>query len=358
MVFRVRRALGLYVVTQVLLAGMLGRCAHAQDVAAKKNREEHEAIVFIAPPGLGADTNLALEEAVGAQVSLVGAKLVFLTAEETDAGLEERLGQAEELARKHRAVGVFWIDARPSGRWFLYIMDRNGAHVVVRPLTADNSSMDAAIEAAAVIAGSASDALLKQQSVEARLGPPRRRPPPPQPEDELRLEVTYAGTIFSPSVPWIHGVGVGVSWLWPAGPYVGIGYVWSPPIRVVDEATLELTRHPVMVHGGMRLALLPSLEVGGELALGMEVRARSTTDTIFELRELDEQTRTVLLAGLRLAAEWRLLSWMGLIVRVSPEFVLNSFDYEKQTDPGKPPYTILSPYQLRFTGYIGLTLVR
>jgi len=351
----VRRALGFFVIAQVLLAGVLGRCAQAQTQA------KNQSIVFIAPPGLEPDTLGSLEEAIAAQVSLVGAELVFLTANEAEAGLEERMSQAEELANKHDAAGVFWIDARPSGRWFLYIMDRTGAHIVVRPLSVENTSMDVAIEAAAVIAGSASDALLKQQSIEVRLGPSR---PAAAPSSELRLEVGYAGTVFAPREPWLHGLWIGASWLWPSGPYVGISYIWSPPLRIVDEVNFELTRYPVAVHGGARLKFGRAVQVGGELALGIEVRARTTTETIAELQSKDSSSRSVVFAGLRFVGEWRVTEWLGILARVSPEFLLNTFDYVKELQdpemlgPGKPGLVYLSPYELRFTAQVGIAIVR
>ena len=348
-----RRTLGLFLFTQVLLVGVLAPCAHAQN----------QAIVFIAPPGLAEDTVHSLEEAVAAQVSLVGARLVFLTAAEAEAGLEERMSQAEELAREHDAVGVFWIDARPSGRWFLYIMDRDGAHIVVRPLSNEDTSTDVAIEAAAVIAGSASDALLKQQSIEVSLGTPGRRAPEP-PSSELRLEVGYAGTVFAPREPWLHGLSIGVSWLWPSGPYLGVSYVWSPPLRIVDEVNFQLMRYPVAVHGGARLNLGHGIQLGGELALGIEVRTRTTTSAIPELATRDSSSRAVTFAGLRFVGEWRITDWLGILARVSPELMLNTFDYVKELEdpemigPGKPGLVYLSPYELRFSAQLGVAIIR
>jgi hypothetical protein len=352
MVRDVVRGLGFSFVAQLLLAGVVVSGARADD----------QAIVFIAPPGLSTDLTDALDEAVSAQVSLVGARLVFLTASDDDAGLEERMSQAEVLAREHHAAGVFWIDARPSRRWFLYIMDRSGAHVVVRPLSVEGASMDAAIEAAALIAGSATDALLKQQSVEARLEAP---PPAAAPEEEaLRLELGYSGTDFAPYVPWIHGLWVGASWLWPSGPYVGLSYVWSPPIRIDnEEVSFELARYPIWLQGGVRLkplpGFLPRLELGGELALGVEIRTRTTTDAIPQLASKDRSTRPTYLTSVRLVAEYRLTDWLAVVARVSPELTLNRFDYLKQpSDPGKSPLRYLSPYELRFTAQLGLAIIR
>jgi hypothetical protein len=347
----VLRGLRFSFVGQLFLAGMLSQTAQAQDPA----------IVFIAPPGLSAELTDALDEAVSAQVSLVGARLVFLTAQDDEAGLEERMTQAEALANEHDAAGVFWIDARPSRRWFLYIMDRTGAHVVVRPLSAEGASMDAAIEAAAVIAGSATEALIKQQSIETRLGAAPPPPPPAAPPSEaLRLELGYSPTLFSPNVGWIHGLFVGTSWLWPSGPYVGISYIWSPPVRIVDEeATFELARYPIWLTGGVRIRLLNWLEIGGELGLGLEIRTRTTTARIFELASTDRTTRGTYLTAIRLAVSWRITDWLSIVGRASPELVLNDFEYRKQAaETGNPELTYLSPYQLRFTAQVGLAIFR
>jgi hypothetical protein len=348
----VLRGLGFSFVAQLLLAGMFVRAARA----------EQPAIVFIAPPGLSAELTDALDDAVSAQVSLVGARLVFLIADDDDAGLEERMSQAEALADEHDAAGVFWIDARPSRRWFLYIMDRSGAHVVVRPLSVEGASMDAAIEAAAVIAGSASDALLKQQSLEARLAAPPPAAPPP--EAALRLEFGYSGSVFAPGLPWINGLWIGAAWLWPSGPYVGLSYVWSPPIRIDDdEVTFELARYPVWLQGGLRLkplaSLLPRLDIAGELGLGLEVRTRTTSQTIPQLDAINHKTRPTYLTSVRLVIEYRLTSWLTVLARLSPELTLNGFDYARPpTKAGNPGEIYLSPYTLRFTAQLGLAIIR
>jgi len=327
-------------------------------------RADDPAIVFIAPPALSTELTDALDEAVSAQVSLTGARLVFLIAADDNSGLEERMSQAEALVQEHDAAGVFWIDARPNRRWFLYIMDRGGAHVVVRPLSVEGASIDAAIEAAAVIAGTASDALLKQQSLEGRLAAPPPAAPPP--EAALRLELGYAGSVFAPSVPWIHGLWVGAAWLWPSGPYFGLSYVWSPPIRVsddADEVTLELTRYPVWLQGGLRLkplpSLLPRLDIAGELALGLEVRTRTTSRVISQLDARDRSTRATYLTSVRLVIEYRITDWLAILARVSPELTLNGFDYMKApAKPGNPGLVYLSPYTLRFTAQLGLAIIR
>jgi hypothetical protein len=337
------------VVAQVLLSGMVLEAAHAQD--------RDEAIVFISPPGLSHDLTSALDEAVSAQVSLVGARLVFLIAADDDAGLEERMTQAEALAKEHHAVGVFWIDARPSRRWFLYIMDRGGSHVVVRPLSVEGASMDAAIEAAALIAGSASDALLKQQSIEVRLAQPPAAPPPE--EAALQLEVGYSATDFAPSIPVIHGIWVGASWLLPTGPYFGLSYVWNPPIRVERDLSVQLTRYPIWLHGGMRWKLFEGLELGGEVGFSLEMRTRTTTSQIIPLRTLPPKTRATYLASLRFVAEYRIFDWLAVLVRLSPELSLNAFDYKKDTvDSEITELIYLSPYRLRFTAQIGVAVIR
>ena len=350
MVTAVQRAAGVFLLSQILLAALPRPLAHAQ----------RQSVVFIAPHQLPQDTIDALDEAVSAHVSLLGVHLVFLTAEDAEAGLEERMTQAEAQANAHEAVGVFWIDVRPSGRWFLYIMDRNGAHVVVRPLSTGEASVDAAIETAAVIAGSATDALIKQQSVEARLAAPEPREPVER-DSELRLELAYSGTVFSPSWPWVHGLAMGAAWLWPSGPYLGVSYIWSPPIVVKDQdAIFQVTRYPISLLGGARLPIVKGLEIGGELALGIEVRARDTTYSDPMLNAVESQTRVVYLASLRGVIEYRLLDWLAILARVSPEFVFNSFDYKKRgIDPGNLELTTyLSPYELRFTAQLGLAIIR
>jgi hypothetical protein len=354
----VLRGLGFSFVAQ-LLAGLLVSVTWVASGA----RADDSAIVFIAPPALSTDLTDALDEAVSAQVSLTGARLVFLIAADDDSGLEERMSQAEALAQEHNAAGVFWIDARPNRRWFLYIMDRSGAHIVVRPLSVEGASMDAAIEAAAVIAGSASDALLKQQSLEERLAVP---PPAAPPEAALRLELGYSGTVFAPSVPWINGLWVGAAWLWPSGPYFGLSYVWSPPVRVADDAnevTLEITRYPVWLQGGLRLkplqSLLPRLDIAGELALGLEVRTRTTAKVASKLDAKDRETRATYLTSVRLVIEYRITDWLAVLARVSPELTLNGFDYMREpAKAGNPGLVYLSPYTLRFTAQLGLAIIR
>ena len=345
----------LLVLSSSLSAG-LARSARAQD----------EAVVFIAPPGLPTELTDALDEAISAQVSLVGARVVFLKAEDDDAGLEERMTQAEALAREHHAVGAFWLDARPSKRWFLYIMDRNGAHVVVRPLSAESTSLDAAIEAAAVIAGSATDALLKQQPLEGELyapPPPKAAKPPPPPDEALGLEVGYSGTLFAPG-RILHGLWLGVSWRWPSGPYVGLSYVWTPPVQVENGIAFELTRYPIWLQGGARTTLVKGLELAGELAFGVEIRTRVTTHETTKLDATESSTRAIYLASVRVVGEFHLTEWLALVLRVSPELAFNPVDYFQQPKPPEPgnpeppPPLYLSPYQLQFTAQLGVAIIR
>lgn len=342
------RALALVVISQVLLAGVLGRCARAQ----------RHRVVFIAPAGLAPDTASTLADAIATQVSLAGAELVYLQADRPEAALEERMRDAESLAETHRAAGVFWMDTRPSGRWFLYITDHTGEHVVVRPLAVEDASVDAAIEAAAVIAGSATDALLKQRPLEGELVPAARVPPPPVPEPELRLELAYTRALFSPQ-RWVDGIAVGGSWLWPSGPYLGLMYLWSPPIQVYDEVDFEVTRHPIWLHGGARVSVVPRVQVGVELAFGVEVRQRVTTRANFDLDTGPRtDTRPVWMTAVRLAVEWRITEWLAILGRASPELALDTFDYAKDTGNAENPEVYLSAYQLRFTGMLGIAIIR
>lgn len=367
---RVSRGLGLYALMHLLVCGGLACRVHAQEsggattAAADDGGEagtgDDRAVVFIAPAGLAPDLTSALEEAVAAQVSLVGGELVFLEAGTGDAGLEERMSQAEALAHEHHAVGAFWIDARPSKRWFMYIMDRTGAHVVVRPLSVgENVSLDAAIEAAAVIAGSATDALLKREPIEGELTPKHKAP---LTEEALALELGYSGTMFAPRVPWVNGMWIGAAWRWPAGSYMGVSYVWSPPLSIAEksEVTFELARYPVWLQGGVRLSPFRRFDIAGELALGIEVRTRTTTSQIYQLEQRPSSTRATYLASVRLVGEYRLNEWLAIVLRVSPEVSFNSFDYKKFPDPksGKAEVTYLSPYLLRFTAQLGLAIIR
>jgi hypothetical protein len=61
----------------------------------------------------------------------------------------------------------------------------------------------------------------------------------------------------------------------------------------------------------------------------------------------------------RFVAEYRILDWLSVVGRASPELVLNNFDYQKEpTVADNIPPTYLAPYQLRFTAQLGLAITR
>jgi hypothetical protein len=332
-------------------AALLARAAAAQ---------AEPTIVFIAPQRVSIDTQDALEDALGAQVSLVGARLNFRTADDATAGLEPILTRAKTLAREHAALGVMWLDAQPSGRWFLYIMDAGSDEIVVRPLSAESTSLEATIEAVAVIARSATEALMRRADLDAGPPVPVAQAPLP-PADGLRLEVGYAGFTLSPRIPWLSGLAVGAAWMWRSGPYAGLSYVWYPP-AVVETAAVDfsVTPYPISARGGYRFDVLDNLTVSAELAVGIELRTRETLRSIPELTDTGDSTKPVYFLGIAAAADVRLTEWLSLTARISPELVFRTRDYVtvSRIPMSTPIYLLMGPYPQRFTASLGLAIIR
>lgn len=315
-------------------------------------------IVFIAPQRVSIDTQDALEDALGAQVALLGARLYFRTADDTPAGLEPVLTRAKALAHEHAALGVMWLDAQPSGRWFLYILDSESEQIVVRPLSAE-SSLDATIEAVALIARSATEALMRRAELED-VPPPAAAPEPP-PGDGLRLEVGYAGFTLSPKFPWLSGLAVGAAWIWRSGPYAGLGYVWYPAALVdVQAVAFTVTPYPITARGGYRFKVLENLAVSAELSAGIELRTRETLRSIPELTDTGDSTKPVYFFGLSAGADVRLTDWLSLTARIGPEFVFGTRDYVtvSRIPMSTPVYLLMGPYPQRFTAAFGLAIIR
>jgi hypothetical protein len=321
------------------------------------------AIVFIAPEQVASDTQDALEDALGAQISLVGARLFFRSGPDTAAGLERMLARAKALAREHAAVGVLWLDAQPSGRWFLYIMDNSSEQIVVRPLSAESDSLGATIEAVAVIARSAAEALIARAELDSLPATPvAALPSASEPDDALRLEAGYAGFTLSPSMPWVSGIALGIAWLWPSGPYAGINYVWYPA-QVLRPAAVSfsVTPYPISLRGGYRVQVLPWLGVSAELSGGVELRARETLRTIEELTDRGDLTKPVYFLGVAAVADIHLTDWLSLTARLSPEAVFQTRDYVTDSripESPRPPYLLMGPYRQRFAAQLGLALIR
>ncbi len=322
-------------------------------------------MVFVVPESLGAETRASLQDALATQLELVNTQLVLLTlppAAETPA-IEQRVLSGKELAHEHAALGVLWLDPRPTDHWFIYAMDAAGERIVVRPLLVRQESMAAAAEAVAMIARGAAEALLHGEPVagepaeihivEAPLPPP---PPAPTPEPGmLRLAAGYCGNTFAAKVPWQSGVSVSAGWFASTGPFLIAGYAILAEDRVGSDVVLALTRHPITLGGGYRFHFR-SLSLDSQLSVTADFLNRRTLTTPTERGIDPARTRAVIALSPAIRAELAVTPWLGLFVSLGCDVLLNNFEYVSQaTDPAQ---TVLSPHALRLLTQAGVAILR
>jgi hypothetical protein len=359
-------------------------------------RAQSAGVVFLLPEGLPPESRNALQDALTTQLSLVDVQLVLLTAPAASisAPLEERVVAGKALAQTHSAVGVLWLDARPTDHWFVYAMDAGAEHIVVRPLLVRAENLESTIEAVAVIARGAAEALLHGEPVRgestelastpAAIPPPVVPPPvvpppaaplpavpPPAPKPTpkpttssptelgagLRLSAGYVGTTLAPQRPWQSGLQLSAAWLWSKGPYLGLAYEWFPPDRLQAErlgqaVAASIARHPVFVTAGYRRPLWPFV-VAVQASASVDVLTRHTLEPTGKAQAGDS-ARLVIALTPAARAELPVTRWLSCFLDAGLDVLLNNFKYISDT-AGTP--TLLAPNTLRFHGLVGVEIL-
>jgi hypothetical protein len=328
-------------------------------------------VVFFAPLALDAELRAALEDAIDAQLMQLPARLQIELRADPVLAIEKRMEALKHTARGHEAVALFWLEVRSSERWFLYVIDPRAERVVLRQLSAKLESPEAAIEAVALIVRASSESLLHGQPLtaaepEAPAKEDAPRAPWPtvlaeEPRSRLRVAASYVGTTFARRLNWQHGLALRAAWLWPSGPYVGVGYTFFEPADF-DHPDVHFTidRYPVSAHAGLRFAV-GDFTFTGELGLEVELRSRQTVSA--RVLDPEKPERKVLYSICpKLEAEYALTSWLRVFTSVGPDFVLGNFPYlldlSPPGGPEVPKQTIVEPHWMRLTAMLGVGIIR
>jgi hypothetical protein len=325
-------------------------------------------VVFFAPKQLPPEVRSALEDALSTQLSLLNATVYYAGPATREGDPTERVRSARRAAARYGAIATFWLDAPLQGAWELYAADAGITRVVVRRLASGQASVEANIEAVALIVRATTDALLHGQPMPAEEISEEGKAYAPWPVEQLdpgsygvRISGAYTGTTFSKEQRWQHGVSLRAAWIWPTGPYVGLGFTIfqrmlldTPPVR------FEIDRYPISLHAGLRFAV-SRLTFIGELGVELEIRNRRTvssmmgSDLEFMLSTPDQAK--VLNICPKLETELKVLPWLVLFGGVGLDFVVGNFPYSILNQETRKTSISLEPYLIRLSVHLGLAFL-
>jgi hypothetical protein len=350
------------------------RNATAEDVAPAPKR-----IVFFTPAQLEPNARSALEDALSTQLSLLSVQVSFQLNSEAQLTLEQRIEQSRAANAEHAAIGTFWLEIRPNSAWYVYAMDSqdpNDQRLVIRRLEELPKSTEAAAESVALIVRATTDALLHGEPLEHTPPPPAapktspppaaeplRHPPPtevviaPAARSALRIAAGYVGTTFAREVPWQNGLVVRAMWIWPAGPYLGLGYSFLPLVRrLTEDVDFRVARRPIALLAGLRFPT-GNFTFSAELGAELELRERETTYIAGAGPTPPTSTRSRWLPNVcpKLESEYLVTSWLGVFANLGADFVLGSFPYTYGSLDGPK---LLYPHAVRLTVQVGIGIIR
>lgn len=344
----------------VMWASVAPTLAHADNM--------RPTVVFFASAQLSAEERSALEDAIGAQLTLLPATFRFEVPRRVPADVDDRLQVARQTAAAYSALGVFWLEVtRNGGPWYLYAVDARGERMITRPLTSHAESPEADIEAVALIVRATTDALLHGEPLPAET--PRRetslpvRAPWPVElarlgESALRVTAAYSGSTFANKLPWEHGFALRASWLWPTGPYVGVGYTFIPTLRFpFSPVRFNIDRYPFAIFAGLRFAF-ERFTFSGELGGEIEIRSRRTVAAAEGYTPDTEQKKTIYNVCPKLEAEFAVVPWLVVFLNVGIDVVLGNFAYTTSNLETGEKTAILDPHWIRLTSQVGLGIIR
>jgi hypothetical protein len=308
-----------------------------------------------------------LQDALVTQLLPLPVELHFAVRDEAaSGGIEQRLDTVKQAIAEHAAIAAFWLEVRGNGRWFLYAVDSQVDHVVLRPLNAKPESLEALVESVAVIVRATTDAVLHGEPLpeEARPTPPAPAPPPPgtappaqqatEPTAALRLAAEYVGTTFARRLPWQSGFGLRADWLWSPGPYIGIGYTFFGSADfALQNVSFTVDRYPVSVHSGLRFAV-DQFVFSAELGVEIELRSRRTISAV-GLEPEPRSRRTIYSICPKLESEYVITSWLRVYAGLGLDFVLANFAYTLKLPESE---VIVEPHWLRMTVHAGIAIIR
>lgn len=337
-----------------------------------------KAIVFVPPK----EIEEPLRDALTAQLSGVAVELVVEHFASSLDSLRANVDESRSLAAAHQAIGVFWLDARSTDEWLVYLMEPGEKRVLMRRVPIGTDGSVAAVEAVAVITRESTTALLAGQKIgmtevvvpgepEKPVPPPPAPPPlatvaPPKPHEfdplhGFSLAVSYYADLYASGLKPSSGLGLAGSWSFRNGLRAGITFVNLQP-EEVDSTSLVLLvrRYPIGLEGGYSLVRNRML-FGVSLRGAVELTSRhvvapapphsvtNATGTVVSPKP--DKTLPVVFLSPRLRFDYRVTEAMNLFVAVGPDFALNGVSFVNQVDGVDRP--ILEPLAVRPAGEVG-----
>jgi hypothetical protein len=322
-------------------------------------------VVFFAPKQLPSEVRSALEDALATQLSLLNATVYYAGPATREGNPTERVRSARRAAARYGAVATFWLDAPPSQAWVLYAADAGITRVVVRRLDSGQASVEANIEAVALIVRATTDALLHGEPMPAEEISEEGKALAPWPVEQLdrgshaaRISAAYTGTTFAKERRWQHGLSLRAAWIWPSGPYVGLGFTIFERMNFdIPPARFEVDRYPISLHAGLRFRVAP-MTFTGELGVELEIRNRRTLSGMDRSISVTnpEQTMVINICP-KLETELSLFSWLALFGGVGLDFVVGNFPYSVLEQETGEKSVILEPYLIRLSVHVGLAFM-
>ncbi|WP_437895859.1 hypothetical protein [Sorangium sp. So ce124] len=307
------------------VAGTLLAAVALPAAAAEPRAAGEPVLVLAAFPGAGGIDKRALDLVV-AHIRPVGVRLQIVRPGTPRPVLQTLLPEANALADTWDARGVLWIDAGSSDELALYVVERDGEQIYGRRIPILPGQSATALESLANIAGAVAEELREGHvaglaEVKVAPGPPAPATPPepaaapepaaspagpanaaptdaaldlqtpagpPSPSMRARRDASplptfavlagYTGANFSSEAPWQSAAAVRASWAPVDYAVLGLGYELMPSTSVGGEqSTFELSRHPVITTGQVRLRL--------PLGLDLQLGARATVDIVERVPE-------------------------------------------------------------------------
>jgi hypothetical protein len=356
------------VIASVALVLGAAQSSRAQSVSDSPSANSPTTIAFFVPAQLPLDTRNALEDALVTQLEQLPALLHYEIQHVSAVPGSSPIDAAKRVAREQHAIAAFWLDVRTPSAWFLYALDARAERIVVRPLTSHATSQEAVVETVALIVRATADALLHGQPLlAAAAGSSTALEIPgsdwpvalaPTPNSTLRVSVAYVGETFAHALPWQSGLAVRGDWLWPSGPYLGLGYTFVP-LATFDLAPVRFTldRYPFSAHAGLRFAQ-GQFTFSGELGAEIESRTRRTLSAAADFDPDPARRKTIYNVCPKLESEFTVAPWFRIFAGVGLDIVLGNFAYTTKNKETQETRIILDPYGLRLSLHAGIAIIR
>lgn len=338
---------------------------HAQ--AFQQADATRSAVVFFAPQQLPPEARSALEDALATQLSLLHATVYYPGPASREGDPAERVRSARRAAARYGAIATFWLDAPVNQTWVLYAADAGITRVVVRRLASGQASVEANIEAVALIVRATTDALLHGEPMPAEEISDEGKAAAPWPVEQLdegssgiRVSAAYTGTTFAKERRWQHGASLRAAWIFPSGPYVGLGFTYFERMQFdIAPLRFEIERYPVSLHAGLRFNVSRVTFIG-ELGVELEMRNRRTISSTDKDTTVSSPDRAyVINICPKLETELKLFPGLVLFGGAGLDFVIGNFPYSVlHLKPESMESSIsLEPYLIRLSVHLGLAFL-